>query len=203
MLLNKLKSFFRNKWVTRIIVLFVCWIALHLAYITIDGLRDSNDKADVAIILGNTVYPDGSLSPWLKGRVDAALKLYREGRVKKVFASGGIAMSKDEDGYPEGDAMKKYLVEHGVPENDVIADNDGRNTYLTAKDFIAWNQQYHYTSAIIVSQFYHITRSKYILHRLGFKNVGNATSRDFRWNDIAGTLREVPAFYKYVIVYHE
>ena len=201
MLLNKLKSLLRNKWVTRIVVLFVCWIGLHVAYITVDGLRDSNDNADVAIILGNTVYPDGRLSPWLKGRVDAALKLYREGRVKKIFASGGIAMSDEEGGYPEGDAMKKYLVEQGVPGGDVIADNYGSNTYLTAKNFIAWNRQYHYTSAIVVSQFYHITRSKYILRRLGFNNVGNATSRDFRWNDIAGALREVPAFYKYMIIY--
>ena len=198
---NKSRLFSRYKWPFRIVLLFVLWIAGHIIYITIDGLNDRADKADVAIILGNAVHPDGTLSPWLKGRVDAALKLYREGRIKKIFASGGIAMSADEYGYPEGDAMKKYLVAHGVPAADIIADNEGRNTYLTAKDFIAWNRQYHYTSAIVVSQFYHITRSKYILRKLGFKNVGNAASRDYGWGDVGGTLREVPAFYKYVLVY--
>jgi len=198
---NNPHFFTRYKWLFRVALLLMLWLVVHIAYICIDGLNDRADKADVAIILGNAVYPDGRLSPWLKGRVDAALKLYREGRIKKIFASGGIAMSPDERGYPEGDAMKKYLVAHGVPEEDVIADNYGRNTYLTAKDFIAWNRQYHYTSAIVVSQFYHITRSKYILRKLGFANVGNATSRDFRWGDVGSTLREVPAFYKYVLVY--
>jgi len=198
---NKSRFFSRYKWIVRIVLLPLLWIAGHIIYITIDGMNDRGDKADVAIILGNAVHPDGTLSSWLKGRVDAALKLYREGRVKKIFASGGIAMSADEEGYPEGDAMKEYLVAHGVPAADIIADNYGRNTYLTAKDFIEWNRQYHYTSAIIVSQFYHITRSKYIFRKLGFKNVGNATSRDFGWGDIGSTLREVPALYKYMIVY--
>ena len=201
MLLNKIKRFFLHTWPGRIICLLLLWLLVHITYITIDGLTDKNDRGDVAIILGNAVYPDGSLSPWLKGRVDAALDLYRQGKVKKIFASGGIGMDKIENGYPEGDAMKKYLVAHGVPGNDVIADNYGRNTYLTAKDFIAWNRQYHYTSAVVVSQFYHITRSKYILRKLGFKNVGNASSRTYSFGDVEGTLREVPAFYKYVFVY--
>ena len=201
MLLNKTKRFFLHSWPGRIIGLLLLWILVHVTYITIDGFIDRNDRGDVAIILGNAVYPDGSLSPWLKGRVDAALELYRQGKVKKIFASGGIGMDTIEGGYPEGDAMKKYLVEHGVPANDVIADNYGRNTYLTAKDFIAWNRQYHYSSAVIVSQFYHITRSKYILRKLGFKNVGNARSRVYSFGDVQGTLREVPAFYKYLLVY--
>ena len=197
----KPRFFSRYKWIFRIALLPLLWIVIHIIYITIDGMNDRADKADVAIILGNTVFADGSLSPWLKGRVDAALKLYREGRVKKIFASGGIGMTKDEGDYPEGDAMKEYLVSQGVPEGDVIADNNGRNTYLTAKNFIEWNRQYHYTSAIMVSQFYHITRSKYILRKLGFANLGNATSRVYTWGDVNSTLREVPAFYKYMLVY--
>src|SRR5882724_2775453 len=146
MQLNKIKRFFLRTWPGRIIAVLLLWILVHVIYITIDGLADRNDRGDVAIILGNAVYPDGGLSPWLQGRVDAALELYREGKVKKIFASGGIAMDPTEGGYPEGDAMKKYLVEHGVPDSNVVADNYGRNTYLTAKNFIAWNRQYHYSS---------------------------------------------------------
>ena len=71
------------------------------------------------------MYADGHLSSWLQGRVDAALKLYREKRVKKIFASGGISKNKDGN-YPEGDAMKRYLVTQGVPAADVIADNEDK-----------------------------------------------------------------------------
>jgi vancomycin permeability regulator SanA len=154
----------------------------------------------VAIILGNRVYSDGSLSSWLKGRVDEALLLYKEGKVKKIYASGGI--SENENGnYPEGDAMKNYLLQQGVAEADIVVDNHGQNTYLTARDFIEWNQANYYTSAIVVSQFYHITRSKYILRKLGFKNVYGAASKIYKINDVIGTLREVPAFYKYLVIY--
>jgi vancomycin permeability regulator SanA len=194
------KRFFCNKWLRWTLGLLACWLLLHLIYISIDGLHDNYSKADVAIILGNRVYRDGSLSSWLKGRVDKALALYKEGQVKLIFASSGIS-TKEDGGYPEGDAIKKYLVAHGVPEQDVVADNLGQNTYLTAKNFLQWNKSHHYASIIVVSQFYHITRTKYIFHKLGFENVFSASSTQYSWRDILGTLREVPAFYKYVIAY--
>jgi vancomycin permeability regulator SanA len=199
-MLQKTKRFFTNKWVKRIALFLLTWLIIHIVYISIDGCRDYQGRADVAIILGNHVFADGHLSPWLKGRVDRALLLYRQGRVKKIFASGGIS-ENPEGNYPEGDAMKNYLQQQGVPAGDIIADNKGVNTFFTAKNFIAWNQSQHYSSAIVVSQFYHITRSKYILRKLGFKNVYNAASDKYTINDVIGTLREVPALYKYMLVY--
>ncbi len=199
-MLQKTKLFLRKKWVKRTVVFFLSWLMLHVIYISIDGFNDYEGKADVAVILGNRVFADGSLSSWLQGRVDKALELYRQGRVKKIFASGGISNTED-GGQPEGDAMKNYLLKKGVSANDIISDNAGQNTYLTAKNFIKWNEQYHYQSVIVVSQFYHITRIKYIFRKLGYKNVFNASSGRYSWQDIEGTLRELPAFYKYLIVY--
>lgn len=197
---QKNKKFFTNKWLIRITGFLLLWICIHVIYISVDGCTPYAGKADVAVILGNQVFADGSLSPWLQGRVDKALDLYKEGRVKKIYASGGI--SKNPGGnYPEGDAMKNYLVNKGVPASAVVADNNGQNTFLTARDFIAWNRQEHYTSAIVVSQFYHITRSKYIMRKLGFRNVYGASSEKYALNDVIGVLREVPAFYKYLLVY--
>ena len=199
-MLQKVKRFLKHKWRTRIILFLLVWVIIHIIYICIDGLRNFKGNADVAIVLGNQVYKNDSLSTGLQGRVDEALVLYKAGRVKKIFVSGGI--SNDKDGrYPEGDAMQKYVRQHGVPAADVISDNNGQNTFLTAKDFIAWNQTHHYRSAVIVSQFYHITRAKYILRKLGFKNVYSASSEKYSWRDITGTLREVPAFYKYLFLY--
>jgi vancomycin permeability regulator SanA len=126
---KKLRS---NKKLRYAAYVILIWVAIHITYITIDGLRDYNGSADVAVVLGNTVYGPGNLSPWMKGRADAALKFYKETRVKKIFASGGISRPED-GGYPEGTAIKEYLVEQGVPDDDVIADNAGKNTFLTAK----------------------------------------------------------------------
>src|ERR1700712_323298 len=121
-MLQKVKRFVRHKWMKRIALFLLIWIVVHVVYITIDGLSNFKGNADVAIVLGNRVFKNDSLSPWLQGRVDEALMLYKAGKVKRIFASGGI--SKDDDGnYPEGDAMQKYLLQHGVPSSDVIADN--------------------------------------------------------------------------------
>ena len=199
-MLQKTKYWFGNKWLKRTVALLLLWLLLHVVYITIDGCNDYTGNADVAVVLGNHVFADGSLSPWLQSRVDRAFRLYQQGKVKKIYCSGGISHNPNGN-YPEGDAMRSYLVTKGIPPIDVIADNKGQNTYLTARDFISWNQQTHYASVIIVSQFYHITRSKYIFRKLGFSNVFSASAKKYFLTDITGTLREVPAFYKYVLMY--
>ncbi|HVM88360.1 MAG TPA: YdcF family protein [Puia sp.] len=174
------------------------WFLIHSAYVTYDGLHNFKGNTDVAIILGNAVFADSSLSPWLRGRVDAAIQLYKEGRVKKIFASGGEGK---EYGVPEGDAMKKYLLKKNIPAYDIISDNKGNNSYLTAKDFIALNDSLHFSSAVVVTSFYHISRCKYIIRKLGFKNVAGYSSKKYFINDAYGLFREFFAFYKYMIFY--
>lgn len=177
--------------------LFALWFLLHAAYVIYDGLHDYSGNADVAIVFGNSVFADSSLSPWLQGRVDAAWKLYNTGRVKKIFVSGG----KGEYGVHEGEAMEKYLVAKNIPAHDIISDNKGNNSYLTAKDFILLNDSLHFVSAIVVSSFYHITRCKFIIKKLGFKNVEGVASKKYFWKDGYGLFREFFAFYKYALFY--
>ncbi|HLY68472.1 MAG TPA: hypothetical protein VKR53_02015, partial [Puia sp.] len=65
------------------------WFVLHSVYICIDGLHNDKGYADAEIVLGNEVYADSSVSLPLKGRLDKALELYVNKRVKKIFVSGG------------------------------------------------------------------------------------------------------------------
>jgi vancomycin permeability regulator SanA len=161
-------------------------------------MRPFTGQADVAIVLGNTVNEDGSLSPWLQGRVEAALNLYRKKEVRKLFVSGGITPGRT----PEGDAMKAYLVHKGVPEEDIIADNYGQNTYLTARHFMELNSREKFRSAVVVTSFYHILRSKYIIQKLGYQNVAGDYSRAFfSWKDWYSMVRDCVGFYKYWLVY--
>ncbi len=178
------------------------WPLLHMVYITIDGLYSYNGSADMAVVLGNRVEADGRLSPVLKGRVDRALFLYQAHRVARIIVSGGMGEQGDHPGhYPEGLAMKQYLVSRGVPSDRIVEDNHGENTYLTAKDLLPVADSLHAHSVIVVSSFYHITRSKYMIRKLGFREVHSAASREFFWNDLLGLPRDAVAFYKYLLVY--
>jgi vancomycin permeability regulator SanA len=193
----------RRKKVWRFVVgILLVWLFLHMVYITIDGLCGYDGSADMAVVLGNLVYSDGSLSPVLRGRVDRALELYQRGRVARIMVSGGMGeQGKDPGHYPEGLAMKQYLMARGVPSDRIFEDNHGENTYLTAKDFLPVADSLHVHSVIVVSSFYHITRSKYIFRKLGFRNVHGDASRVFYWNDLLGLPRDTLAFYKYLLAY--
>ncbi len=68
-MLQKIKRFVSNKWVIRISSFLLFWIIIHIIFIGADGLNDYKGNADVAIILGNHVDPNGKLSSWLQGRV--------------------------------------------------------------------------------------------------------------------------------------
>jgi vancomycin permeability regulator SanA len=179
-------------------LVLLAWLFLHTLYMTWDGMRLFDGTADVAIVLGNKVLDDGSLSPWLRDRVDEALRLYRNRQVKKIFVSGGIDPL---NGRKEGDAMKQYLVNQGVPAIAIVADNFGRNTYYTAIDFMQLNKREHFQSAVVVSSFYHITRSKYILKKQGFTRVYGSGARVIVLGDWMGLVRDWAAIYKYAIVY--
>jgi vancomycin permeability regulator SanA len=175
------------------------WLFLHMVYIMIDGLWDYSGSADMALVLGNRVEANGRLSPVLRGRVDRALGLYRQGRVARIMVSGGMGLHAGR--YPEGLAMKQYLVARGVPADRIVEDNHGENTYLTAKDFLPVADSLQVHSVIVVSSFYHITRTKYILRKLGVRNVHSDASQRFFWNDLVGLPRDAVAFYKYLLIY--
>ena len=143
------KQQFIFTWTRFIFLYFMVWILTHLIYMLADGIPDYKGKADIAIVMGNKVYTDGSLSPWLRLRVDKAYQLYKDGQVDKLFVSGGI----EDEGQREGDAMKNYLVRKGVPDSVIIKDNYGMNSYATAQNFIKLNQTKHFSSTIIITHF--------------------------------------------------
>ena len=85
-MLQQTRSWFRkHKWIRRSILFLLVWVLVHAIFITIDGLKADPAKADVAIVLGNRVYSDGTLASWTKGRVDKALELYQQGKSKSHF----------------------------------------------------------------------------------------------------------------------
>lgn len=162
--------------------------------LAIEGLTDEVRPSDTAVVLGNQVHPDGTPSARLAGRLDRALALYRDGDARSIIVSGGVGR----EGVPEGDAMKLYLVERGVPASAVIVDNAGANTWATARNAAAIMQTHRMTSAIVVSQHFHIARTKLAFRKHGFL-VGGAHARFFELRDLYSTAREVPAYVKYLL----
>jgi uncharacterized SAM-binding protein YcdF (DUF218 family) len=52
-------------------------------------------------------------------------------------------------------------------------------------------------SVMVITQYFHITRTKLAFNKLGFKNVYAAHAEIFEYRDLYSIIREFPAYYKY------
>ncbi len=121
-------------------------------------------EIDCVIILGAGIWGDKP-SPMLEDRLLEGIKLYKEGVVDKILATG----DHGQNGYDEVSVMKKYIMEQGVPSEDIFMDHAGFSTY---ESIYRAKAVFDVENAIIVTQEYHLYRSLYIANKLGLKAVG-------------------------------
>lgn len=179
------------KYLKFVVIFIISWFTIHTIYIIIDGLSDSGEKADIAIILENKVNEDGTLSARLEKRLETGIELYKNYRVKKILVSGGLG----KEGFYEADKMKEFLISNAIPDSVILVDNYGNNTRLTVENTLKFHQKYKFKSIIVVSQYFHVTRTKKLLKEKGFMNVKSVSPRYFEWRDLYSILREFPAYY--------
>ena len=183
---SKLKTYIRTAF-----LLFAIWVLVHCVIISIAGFSDNGENADFAVVLGNKVNVDGTLSTRLEKRMECALNLYKSERVKGFIVSGGLG----KEGHYEGEKMREYLLEQGVPDSLIVVDNNGINTRNTVTNTLNMQDSLHYDNLIVVSQYYHITRTKTLFRKAGFRNVSGASPCFFEIRDFYSLLREFIAFY--------
>ena len=128
--------------------------------------------ADVVLVLGTTVAPDGQPENRLAGRLTTAAELVAAGRARVVLVSGdGGGDSGDETA-----AMTSYLTGTlGVDSARVVADPSGLDTYdscIRARDV------YGVRKALVVTQAYHLSRAVALCRTLGIDTEGVAAGCD-------------------------
>ena len=181
----------QNKKYKLFLIILLIWFFGHISYITIDGVTKNEKRADIAVILGNKVNEDGTLSERLEKRLECGLRLYKKGQIKKIIVSGGLG----KEGFYEGDKMKEYLIKNNVADSLVIVDNYGNNTLATVKNTIKLKDSLNFRSIIVVSQYFHLTRTKALFKKQGFKNVSSASPKYFEFRDCYSLFREFVAYY--------
>ena len=145
-----------------IYVYFECMLAASV----ICGIRAAKHRVspdrDFIVILGCRFRKDGTLTPLLKGRCDRAIEFRNEqlketGKDAILIPSGGQGA---DEAMPESHAMKKYLIEAGVPEDRIICEDKSVNTYQNmqfSKKIIEENKADAKTA--FSTTHYHIFRS--------------------------------------------
>lgn len=156
---------------------FSCLLTLcSIAYIVRTGLTNDLVDNSIILVLGSKVNRDGNPSERLKKRLDESIHIYNNCQVKKIVVSG----STGKEGFDEAIVMQNYLISRGIPDTIIETDSNGYNT-LSSTKYI--RSSYPKDSIVIVSQYFHLARSKYLLNKLGQKNVFINSPSYYTWRD--------------------
>lgn len=176
-----------------IITVGIAALLLASTVLVAQGMNDEIHEADVAVVLGNTVNPDGTPSRRLAARLDTALELHRRGLFKNIIVSGGVGR----EGFDEAVVMKDYLTKRGVPQDKIVVDSLGLTTAATAKNVAAITKEHNWSSALVISQYFHIPRCRLALSRTGIDPVYAAHAQFFEPRDVYSIFREVFGYAAY------
>ena len=130
--------------------LWIMWRDFWVSRLDADTVR----PADAAVVLSTRAYERGRLNPCLVARVEAAVELYRAGKVKKLVMSGGLSR----DFQSASGNMQMIAEKMGVPKEDIIQERRAENTFeniVFSRDFIENSPR-----VVIVSAGFHLARAR-------------------------------------------
>jgi len=183
-----------------IAVFFAIWISIHLFVMLLIGLTNNINQADAILIFGNKVETSGEPSKRLKSRLDEGIELFKQNKAPLIIVSGGFG----KEGYDEALVMKEYLIENSIPESAIITDQNGNNTYQTAKNLAKIKKDENIKSIILVSQYYHLLRAKLAVSKFGFDTIYLSYAKMFpELRDLYSIPREIVGYYFYLFNNYE
>jgi SanA protein len=156
---------------------------------SIRALQDLNP--DCILVLGAAVRGD-TPSKMLQDRLDVAIALYEEGVAEKLLLSGDNGQVY----YNEVVVMQKYVLEAGVPAEDVFLDYAGFSTY---ESMYRARDVFLVETAVVVTQKYHLYRALQIGRALGLTVRGVASNQEIYTGQAYRDRREIAARIKDVV----
>lgn len=173
------------------------FVVAPLAQIAFFGTTDYRRPADVAIVFGARVMPDGRPSVALADRVRTGVELYHEGLVGTLIMTGGV---EPDTGFDETAVMATLAEDLGVPADAIIRDPLGVSTDASVRSTAAIIAARGLRRVLAVSHFYHLPRIKLAFARAGI-DVDTVPARITAHipQAVANTAREIPALWVYYL----
>lgn len=173
--------------INSVLCYFYC-LTIATLYCNIMAARHEPDfDKDFVIIFGAKIKDDGTLTPIVKARVDKAIEFAKKQKEKSnksiIFVPSG-GQGSDEV-MAEAEAMKNYLVQNGISENNIIIENKSTSTRQNikfSKELIDLKQRDG--NIIFSTTNYHVFRSGVIANDEGIdcEGIGSTTKWYFYTN---------------------
>ena len=183
---KQIKSFIDNNTiikriynVSKIGVSAVIIMLLMIEVIILAFPKHNTDNSDYILVLGSGLSNGYEPSLTLANRLDAAITYINYyNNNEKIIVSGGQG---NDEKIAESEAMKKYLIEHGVDENRILVENKSSTTYENfkfSKEIIEKdsNKNLDSLNIKIITTNFHAFRSRILAWKNGYTNVTNYSS---------------------------
>jgi len=143
------------------------------------------DNIDCILVLGAGIR-NNEPSPMLEDRLKTSIELYQKGVAPKIL----VSVDHEYKNYDEVNVMKNYLIEKGIPSEDIFMDHAGLSSYdsvYRAKKIFKANR------IVIVTQKYHLYRSLYIAKTLDIDAHGVSADKRKYYGQLKRDIREYAA----------
>jgi len=156
---------------------FLIWIFsisptsyLLLSSLESDFYKTNNLKGDVIILLGGGIYKNvrdlsGSGFPAddTLGRIVTAVRLHKRLNIPIIISFGSVYKDRNA-GAP---IVKRFLMDLGVGENQIILEEKSKDTFENAKYSSEICKKRGFTLPILLTSAYHLKRSYWVFEHLG------------------------------------
>lgn len=160
------------------------WVIMSTSSRVFTDLSDV-PSTNVGLVLGTSKrFASGQPNSYFEHRMDAAARLYLQGKVKHLILSGDNRSQY----YNEPEDMKKALIKRGVPDSVITADNAGLRTLDSVvrstrifgqKEITVVTQRFHSYRAVFIGQYHDINTYAYTAETLPLRSSANLLFREF------------------------
>ena len=132
------------------------------------------------MVLGAAVWPDRRPSPALRRRVTHAVRLLHSGHGKVLLMTGGLGQHPP----TEGEVMRQVAMEAGVPAAQILIEQQATSTLESAIYCTRIIRQHGWSTALIVTDYYHLPLTLLAFQSFGLQVSGSAAGSRYvsrRW----------------------
>jgi len=159
--------------------------------------KDSRPSSDAIVVLGTAQY-NGVPSAFFEARLEHAIALYEDG-VAPVIVTVGGKLAGDE--FTEAEAGRAYLAESGIPDDALLAVEEGVDTLESMRVVAAVFAERSWSSAVLVSDPWHAMRAERMAEDAGMDAASSPTRQgpavQTRATQFRYILRETAAYLLY------
>ena len=111
----------------------------------------------VAVVLGNRINDDGTMSALMRARLEMTIKVYKLFSPSKIILSGGVANKKVN--MSEAKMMYDYLIENDVPSEVLVLEDKSLTTKQNAELSVPLAVEMGATELLLLTSTEHMSRN--------------------------------------------